>query len=158
MASMSELDRASEREGSTKMSIARSQEATSAVAGTKTQSLRMPRAPARAWSEARIGPLPTIANFMPARVVRRQAKASSSVGKPFSGRNAQTVPITSAPQASARGREHEPARKSSRSIPFAHSRIRSAGTCSSRSRWRLRNSQFTTIASASRSVADTSLR
>ena len=91
MASSSEFDSASERDGSTKMSIARSHRATSPVAGTKLQSSARPLASTRKRSSPAWNHSPRSAAAIPDRLTR--AKASIKVPKSFSGRSAQTTPM-----------------------------------------------------------------
>src|SRR5260370_40391867 len=94
IASINEFESASEREGSTKISIARNQSATFAVAGTNWQASSMPSALACDWSRSNMTPLPTTTNFKPEQRYRTRSKADNSVSRSFSGRKAQTAPIT----------------------------------------------------------------
>lgn len=118
MASMSELESASESDGSTNMSMACSQAATRAVAGSKTQSGRTPSAMARFCRSARRGPLPTIANFMPDTSPRTAVNASSKVSSPFSGRRPHTTPTTRAASRKASGRAPRRGRNARVSTPL----------------------------------------
>ena len=94
MASIRELESASENDGKTKMSMACSQSATRDVAGSKTQADMTPSSRARSCNLLSEGPLPTTASLAPGGRWPAAANASSKTSSPFSGLSAQTTPIT----------------------------------------------------------------